>query len=99
MNNAHNVVDILAVYENTGVARVGKDGGNLLLGGFRGYRLEFNTGRQNTLHVAVGKFQGIVQKLALLLVNTALLGNLLYQKQKLILGQGAAFTVLKDKGK
>ena len=89
MNDAHDVVDVRSVDQQAGKAAFSKDAGNLLRRSVCRHRLQVHPVGEDILGVPVSEFNGGTQQLVFVLVQAALLLDLVHQHQKLLLGHGA----------
>ena len=60
VNSSDDVVDSLLVYENSRIAGLGEELGDVLLGGIRGYTLKVYSVGENVLSLLVRELDGVL---------------------------------------
>ena len=86
MENAHDLVDALLVNQQTGEAGLLEDLTDLLHGSLDVKALQIHAVGQDILGLLLGEVDGVTEQVALLVVDGALLLNLLHQHEQLFLG-------------
>ena len=78
MDHAHDVIHVLVVHRQAGVAALSEHGGDLLHGGRVLHRHDVHSGRQDVPGLQVAELDGGADQLALVLVQTSLVLRLGY---------------------
>ena len=85
MYHADDMIDAVFIYKDTGKFRFGKDSRDLFFCGVDRHGFEIHAVRENIFGVPLGKFDGIAQKFAFALVDTASLLDFVNQHQQFFL--------------
>ena len=86
VDDPHDVVHRLVVDGDAGVARLGKEGGNLLHGALLGGGGQVHPGGEDLRDLQVVELDGVADQVALVLVQTALGLGLVHHAHQLLLG-------------
>ena len=96
VDDAHDVVDVLMVDRQPGVAALGEGLGDLVHGIGVLHRHDVHPGGEDLIHLQVAELDGGADKLALILVQTALGLGLVHHGDELLLSDAAVAAAAED---